>query len=159
MADRIGVHYTLTDASSEDTAWLETLRRNVYQELFFLTWGGWDEARHQRHFADFLEQRCISIISIDSSAVGIVQLFENEVGLEVGEIQIMPSHQNLGIGTRVLKDIILRSTRAKKDLRLSVGLKNQKARRLYERLGFVVEVVSETHYHMLRFPGQVSGEL
>lgn len=71
----------------------------------------------------------------------------------------MPTHQNLGIGTRVLKDIIWRSTRAKKDLRLSVGLKNQKARRLYERLGFVVETVSETHYHMVRRPAPVPREL
>ncbi len=159
MAERADVHYTLTDATSEDTAWLETLRRSVYQELFFLTWGGWDEARHQRHFAEFLELGCTSIISIDGSAVGIVQLFEHDDGLDRGEIQIMPTHQNLGIGTQVLKDIILRSARTQKDLRLSVGLKNQKARRLYERLGFVVEVVSETHYHMLRFPGPVSGEL
>jgi ribosomal protein S18 acetylase RimI-like enzyme len=159
MVDRAGVHYTLTDASSEDTPWLETLRRNVYQELFLLTWGGWDEARHQRHFAASLERHCISILSIDDTAVGMLQLFENDDGLEIGEIQIMPTRQNLGIGTQVLKDIILLGTQSRKDVRLRVGLQNGKARRLYERLGFVVEMVSQTHYHMVRFPVLQPSEL
>ena len=157
MGEPAGVHYTLTDASSEDTAWLETLRRIVYQELFLLTWGGWDEARHQRHFAACLEQRRISIISMDDSPVGMLQLFENDDGLEIGEIQIMPTHQNLGMGTQILKDIITQGTQAKKDLRLRVGLQNQKACRLYERLGFVVENVSPTHYHMVRSPAPAPG--
>jgi len=159
MNDRVGVHYKLTDATSADTPWLETPRRNVYQELFLLTWGGWDEARHQRHFTASLERHCISIVSIGNSAVGMLQLFENDDGLEIGEIQIMPTHQNLGIGTQVLKDIILLGTQSRKAVRLGVGLQNGKARRLYERLGFVVEITSETHYHMVRFPVPVAGEL
>ena len=159
MGNRVGNTYTLIEASPCDTAWLEALRRSVYQELFVLTWGGWDEARHQRHFATCLEQRCISIIHINQSPVGMLQLFENDAELDIGEIQILPTHQNLGIGTQILQDIIQRGALAKKDVRLRVGLQNLKARRLYERLAFVVESTSETHYHMVRFPAPIPGEL
>lgn len=44
--------YQLVLAVREDEAWLEQLRRAVYQELFLATWGGWDEARHLRHCAE-----------------------------------------------------------------------------------------------------------
>ena len=159
MSHRAGVHYTLTDASPADTTWLETLRRNVYQELFQLTWGGWDEARHQRHFAACLEQQGISIIHINQSPVGMLQLFEQEAELQIAEIQISPTQQNLGIGTQVLQDITARGDAANKDVRLRVGLQNLKACRLYERLGFVVENTSDTHYRMVRFPERGAGAL
>lgn len=160
--DRIGNDYTLTDASFEDTTWLEALRRSVYQELFLLTWGGWDETRHQRHFAACLEQGCISIIRIEQAAVGMLQLLENDSELEIGEIQILPTQQSRGIGTQVLQDIIRRSALANKDVRLGVGLQNLKARRLYERLGFVVESTSQTHYRMVliadKGPGAITSQ-
>ncbi len=157
MSNRSGVFYTLTDISLKDTAWLDTLRRDVYQELFQLTWGGWDEARHQRHFAACLEQGRISIIHVDQTPVGMLQLFENDAELEIAEIQVSLSQQNLGIGTQLLQDIIARGALARKEVRLRVGLHNLKARRLYERLGFVVELTSATHHHMVCRPGQFAG--
>ena len=37
------MQYRLIPAAPQDEAWLEALRRSVYQELFQATWGGWDE--------------------------------------------------------------------------------------------------------------------
>ncbi len=39
------MEYRLIGALASDEEWLERLRRDVYQELFQTTWGGWDEAR------------------------------------------------------------------------------------------------------------------
>src|SRR5436309_8232800 len=94
----------LVPASIEEKGWLEHLRRDVYQELFKATFGGWDEARHARQFAECWERGCISIIKVDGAPVGMIQLFEQPDAVEVGEIQIRPSHQSEGIGSRVLKD-------------------------------------------------------
>jgi len=95
MADR------LIPASSADKAWLEQLRRDVYQELFRATFGGWDEVRHARQFAECWERGQISIIEVDGNRVGMIQLFEDADAVEVGEIQIDPRHQNKGTGGRV----------------------------------------------------------
>jgi ribosomal protein S18 acetylase RimI-like enzyme len=141
--------HELIPASIADKAWLEGLRRDVYQELFEATFGGWDEARHARQFAQCWERGCISIIEVDGAGVGMIQLFEKTDAVEVGEIQIMPTRQNRGIGSRILQDIIDRAQKQGKKVILSVGLKNDRAFQLYQRLGFRTVAQSETHNHMV----------
>ena len=83
----------------------------------------------------------------------MVQLFDDVEGVEVGEIQIQPDHQNRGVGTRVLSDIIAEARQRGKRVRLKVGLKNDRAFRLYERVGFRRTAQTETHNHMESDPG------
>jgi ribosomal protein S18 acetylase RimI-like enzyme len=146
------VDYQLAPASASDEEWLETLRRGVYRELFEATWGGWDEARHNRHFTECMKLGCIWIIAVEGGRIGMVQLFDRGDAVEVGEIQIQRAAQRQGIGTRVLRDIIADAHRRKKRVVLSVGLENHKAFRLYERLGFQRVARSETHNHMACAP-------
>lgn len=40
--------YTLRPTNESDKAWLDQLRRLAYQDLFYATWGHWDETRHER---------------------------------------------------------------------------------------------------------------
>lgn len=142
------MRYRLTDASSEDEAWLEDLRRRVYADLFEATWDGWDEARHARQFSESMKRGHVSIIRVDGERVGMVQLLEEPDSVEVGEIQIDPGHQGRGIGTSVLLDVIVDARAGGRNVCLSVGLENQKAIKLYERLGFRTVGRSETHRHM-----------
>jgi ribosomal protein S18 acetylase RimI-like enzyme len=137
--------YQLVAALMEDQAWLERLRRDVYLELFVSTFGGWDEVRHARQFSECLSRGAISIIKIDDMRVGMIQVFDQPDGVEVGEIQIQPSHQNRGIGTRVLTDAITRGHQQGKKILLSVALKNERAYRLYQRLGFQKVAHNDTH--------------
>ena len=146
--------YRLVEASPADESWLENLRRRAYSDLFDATWGGWDEVRHSRQFSESMKRGHISIIEADGVRVGMVQLFDETNAVEIGEIQIDPSHQGRGIGTRVLLDVIADASAQGRGVRLSVGLKNQKAIRLYERLGFLSEGQSDTH-RLMRYEGTV----
>jgi len=137
--------YQLVPALMEDQAWLERLRRDVYLELFVATFGSWDEVRHARQFGECLTRGGISIIKIDDMRVGMIQVFDQPDGVEVGEIQIQPSHQNRGIGTLVLTDAIIRGHEQGKKILLSVALKNERAYRLYQRLGFQRVAHNDTH--------------
>jgi ribosomal protein S18 acetylase RimI-like enzyme len=134
-----------SSSTIKDEAWLEHLRRDVYQELFMATFGNWDNARHARQFSECLNRGGISIIEIDGARVGMIQLFDQSDAVEVGEIQIQPSHQKQGIGSRVLKDTIARSHEQRKKVLLSVALKNERAYQLYERLGFQKVANNDTH--------------
>ena len=140
--------YRLVPALDRDEAWLERLRREVYRELFDATFGGWDEVRHLRQFSECWKQGGISVVEVDGVPVGMIQLFGRPDGLEVGEIQILPGHQNLGIGSRVLRDVIAQCHEQRRKVLLSVALKNDRAYRLYERLGFKLVGSSDTHNHM-----------
>jgi len=139
----------LVPASIEDRAWLERLRRYVYQDLFKATFGKWDEARHARQFEACWERGGIWIINVNDMRVGMIQLFEQPDAVEVCEIQIQPSHQSQGIGSRILKNTIARAHKQQKRVLLSVALKNKRALQLYHRLGFQKAGQSETHNHMV----------
>lgn len=140
--------YQLTPATAEDGQWLDALRRAAYRGLFEATWGGWDEARHQRHLAASLQQGGIEIISVGGRRVGMLQLVLHADAIEVGEIQILPGEQGNGIGTAVLLDIIQQAHGRGAQVRLSTGLKNVRARQLYERLGFRLTATTDTHFHL-----------
>ena len=140
--------YRLVDASSEDAKWLDGLRRRAYADLFNATWGHWDEARHLRQFSESIAHGDISIIEVEGKRVGMIQTLDQSDAVEIAEIQIDPSHQNRGVGTSVVKGVISNASARGRDVRLRVGLMNQKAIKLYERLGFSSVGQSETHCHM-----------
>lgn len=149
------IKYRLIPATEQDRPWLERLRRAVYRDLFIATWGDWDEGRHVRQWAAAWDRGDISLIEVAGERVGTIQLFEHDDALEVGEIQIQPAHQNQGLGTRVLSDVIERARLQGQVVRLSTGLHNR-AVRLYERLGFRHVLRTETHFHLEWAPA-VSG--
>ena len=140
--------HSLRQATATDKTWLDELRRAVYADLFNATWGGWDEARHQRHFAATWQRGQIQLIEVDGQPVGMIQLLESVDCVEIGEIQILPGHQNRGLGTKLLLEVGDRATQQGRDVALSTGLMNADARRLYERLGFEETRRSDTHVFM-----------
>ena len=81
------------------------LPRAVYRDFWW-----WDEAPHDRQFDECWNRGGISIIEIDGARIGMIQLFDQPDPVEVGEIQIQPSYQKEGIGSRVLQDTLLTPT-------------------------------------------------
>ena len=114
----------------------------------FAVSGGWDEALHLRNCRECWEDGEISAIDIDGVRVGMIQLFEHVDAVEVGEIQVHPSYQGRGIGTRLLQDTIAQAHAQRKKVSLSTVLQNHRAIKLYQRLGFVHVAQTETHHHM-----------
>lgn len=153
------MEYFLRNSESKDRAWLESLRREAYRQLFDFTWGGWDEERHQRHFSAFLEGEHIQIIEVSNSPVGVLQIFESADEIEIGEIQILPSFQRKGLGKKVLNDVIMGAKNCSKNVILSTGLKNSGAFELYKKLGFKEIKRTETHIHMAYITNSLSESL
>jgi ribosomal protein S18 acetylase RimI-like enzyme len=137
--------HQLVEATPDDRMWLEQLRRSVYRDLFFATWGGWDEARHARHWLACWDRGGIFCVVIDGVRVGMIQLSESSDAVEVGEIQIDPAKQGRGIGSLLLRDIARKAHARGKKVTLATGLKNQRAFELYRRLGFDHVARTDTH--------------
>jgi ribosomal protein S18 acetylase RimI-like enzyme len=140
--------YQLRAATEKDQSWLDDLRRVVYFDLMVDTFGQFEEDRHQRHCEDCWDQGNIQIVQVERVSAGMLQVIEGNSSIELCEIQIDPAQQGRGIGTTLLLDLISQADKARKDLVLSVALKNLRARQLYERLGFVVTRCGDTHHHM-----------
>jgi ribosomal protein S18 acetylase RimI-like enzyme len=139
------MRYDLVPATDRDRQWLEQLRRSVYRDLFFATWGSWDEARHLRHCDECWARGSIYAVEIEQARVGMMQIFELPDAVEVGEIQIAPEYQNNGIGTCLLRDTIARARTERRKVVLSIGLQNHRAFQLYLQLGFRHTGQTDTH--------------
>ena len=71
------------------------------------------------------------------------------------QLFVVPERQGAGLGTQVLKDLLRRWEPTGKPIVLTV-LKNNPARRLYERLGFAVVGEVGVKFEMRRAHGVAS---
>ena len=133
---RMTRHINLHLAKAEDYEFalhlfLLTMRPYV-QEI-----GVWDEQQQRANFAAQWKREEARIISIDGKDVGWLQVAELPTEIRLQKFFVSPEYQRSGIGSEVLSNLlaIWRSTGKKIVLKV---LKNNPARRFYERLGFSV---------------------
>jgi len=93
------------------------------------------------------------IIQCNAVDVGLLKAYRSEGCWVVLQVQVLPDHQKQGIGSEAIKTILAIAKREKVIVRLAV-LKDNQARRLYERLGFVVNSETEIDYQMSCVPDQ-----
>ena len=86
------------------------------------------------------------IIEVDSEHAGIVGIIENEDSIIIGPLYLFKQHQSKGVGTKIISDIIIKSP--SKDIKLGVLKVNNRARKLYEKLGFEVYGEENSHWQM-----------
>ncbi len=117
---------------------------------------GWDEAWQAERFRNKFDASEKQIIQLDQQQVGCLSVIEENEGLFLAYIALMPDHQGRGIGTQLIKDVLRRGSMKGMPVRLRV-LRTNPARALYERLGFTTCETTETHHLMIAHPRVVKG--
>jgi ribosomal protein S18 acetylase RimI-like enzyme len=107
----------------------------------------WDDEKQQASFATLWELEEVRIVTLDGNDVGWLQLQESPTEVRLLQFFIAPDQQRNGIGTEVLRDLLADWQAMAKPIVLSV-LKNNPARRLYERSGFSVVGDTDVKYEM-----------
>jgi ribosomal protein S18 acetylase RimI-like enzyme len=92
----------------------------------------------------------VQVICVDSGDVGWLQATETPSEIILQQFFVTPEHQQAGIGTQVLRGLLESWMRTGKPLALTV-LKNNPARRLYERFGFSVVSEAGAKFEMRRY--------
>lgn len=126
------------------------LKRDALGPHIAAKWG-WDET-YQRavHAQGWSTKRFFRIVR-DGATIGTVAIDEAPDHVRVGEFYVSPQHQNKGIGSEVLRPILLEAD--ERDLRIRLEcLKWNPALAFYKRHGFVVTGESDIHYLMERAP-------
>ena len=85
-----------------------------------------------------------SNIVINNKVIGCLLLTDKDNGILLDEIYIEEEYRNKGIGTNIIKEVILSND----IIYLWVYKKNTHAISLYKRLGFVVIEETESRYYM-----------
>ena len=107
----------------------------------------WDEASQQRGIREALSDEDASILVAGDSDAGWLHVTETRRDIHLGHLYLAPQQRNQGLGTKFLRWMGERATRKDKTFTLEV-LKNNRARGLYERLGFRIIETSPLKYTM-----------
>jgi ribosomal protein S18 acetylase RimI-like enzyme len=138
----------LRSANPDDFNFLYQLKKKVLKEYISKTWG-WDEKWQKEYFIQNFKPDEIQIITISGKKIGCISILEEDLCFSLSLIELLPENQNKGIGTQLIKELILKANKCKKCVKLQVLKVNYNAQRLYKRLGFSIKEESETHLQMI----------
>jgi ribosomal protein S18 acetylase RimI-like enzyme len=116
------------------------------------TWG-WDEGWQAGHFREHFDVSVRQVIEYRGQAIGFLDVIEEEGRTLLASIRITPAFQRRGIGTSLIRDVLSGAASRRVPVVLRV-LRINPARSLYERLGFEIVGVSDTHYIMTAHPSR-----
>jgi len=137
---------TMHQAVQEDLEGLADLRALVlYDDLTRL--GRYDEVKVRERFRNSFDPSYTWIIKLEDSSVGCVSLKPTTEGALLEHFYIHPNAQGRKIGTEVLKMLLEQDEVRGKRVTLNV-LQGSRAKRLYERFGFVVDREDEVDVFM-----------
>ncbi len=86
--------------------------------------------------------------AVDGQVAGFLELRFHPDHIFLAIIELSPTIQRHGIGTQLIKEILLKATTLQQPVRLQVLKANTRARSLYERLGFIENDQTNTHFLM-----------
>lgn len=108
---------------------------------------GWNQAQQDQMYKNDFDHSFISIISSNGLDVGYLEINKTDTSIHICNLLILPLYQGKGIGTNILKDII-KSRDNGTVVELGVFKVNERAKNLYDRIGFEVVGETETHFMM-----------
>ncbi|MGI5425680.1 GNAT family N-acetyltransferase [Streptomyces sp. CA-179760] len=111
--------------------------------------GRYDAHRVRQRLRDGFAPQHSSVIEADGIFAGSVTLRPAEDGTWLEHFYLDPGLQGRGLGSSVLRTLLVRTDAAAEPVRLNV-LQGSPARRLYERHGFTVETQDPIDVFMVR---------
>ena len=141
------MEFARRQATAADRDWLWETKSRCLRGYIEQTYGPWDEDIQRARFDASFEPGEIQVISFGGRDAGFTALRREPKEVQLFNIMIAPEFQNRGLGTAVLRDLLAGARRRRIPVRLQV-MKVNPARRLYERLGFVVTEETATHFRM-----------
>lgn len=138
--------YELRPASEADFAFMQETKLTGLRRYVEAIWG-WNREDQEARFRAVFDVENSRIVTVAGEDAGFIVLYEERSELFLAGIYLTKSHRGKGIGAAVIRGILERARQDRKSVRLHV-LRPNPARRLYDRLGFVVTDESEAKFFM-----------
>jgi len=91
------------------------------------------------------------LVTKHGESIGLLSLDRRDDAIVVRHIELLPEHQNHGIGSALIRGVLDFGAAQKLPVRLRIAKQNP-ARSLYERLGFAVTAEDDRKYEMTATP-------
>jgi ribosomal protein S18 acetylase RimI-like enzyme len=138
----------LHQATKSDHNFCYLLKKATLKEHIAKIWD-WDEEWQKDYHSKHFKPEVLKIITKSSENIGCISIIEEEDQFFLSLIEILPQFQNQGIGTTLIRELLKEAKEKQKDLYLQVLISNDKAQRLYKRMGFKVKEKTDTHIKMV----------
>jgi ribosomal protein S18 acetylase RimI-like enzyme len=135
---------TFRSATESDADFMRALRLATMRDVVLRHRPWCEEEQDQRVLVHF---DCARIIQADGSDIGLLKVVREHDHVDLIQIQLLPSFQGLGIGTKVIRDLQEECGAAGVSIVLDVYASNR-ALKLYTRLGFEIIEHLEHSYTM-----------
>jgi GNAT superfamily N-acetyltransferase len=122
---------------------VETTMRGYVEQI----WGSFSEEYNRKNVDELIAAGMYSVIECEGGNIGALAVERYPTHIQLTQMYILPSHQNRGIGTSLIRKLALEAKESRRPLRLRV-LSVNPARRLYEREGFRVTSVTPERVFM-----------
>ncbi len=140
--------FRLRTATRNDREFCWWLLQQTMKPYIAATWG-WNDAEQLTRFEAEFDPASRQIVEFDGRAIGVLHANYGSDPVRVLNLQICPAFQGRGIGTRVIREVILRANGRAVWLQV---LKDNPAKAFYERHGFRVSKENATHREMILEP-------
>jgi ribosomal protein S18 acetylase RimI-like enzyme len=109
-------------------------------------------AAQSAHYAKHYAGASFQLVLVDGEPAGRLIVARREGAIRIVDIALMPAHRRRGIGTGLLRPLLEEGDATGAVVSIHVERSNP-ARRLYERLGFLVVAGEGAYLRMERPPG------
>jgi ribosomal protein S18 acetylase RimI-like enzyme len=138
------VEVELRPATEADRERLRTIHHAAYHDLVERIFGPWQEDRQDRYFDAAWQRTPHDCVFVDGELAGFCSTRRADDEIEVDELVIAPQFQGRGVGSTLLRKVLDEALAKRVPVKLRTAHQNR-ADRLYERLGFVEVGTTETH--------------
>lgn len=138
---------SLRPANPDDKEFCRRVHRLAYRDVVVRQFGQWDDTLQDGFFEREWASLSLQVIEFDGEAVGCFSRDVRPEGISIDQIELLPQFQGRGIGTELLVQQLDEAKQLGLPVRLQVLLENR-ARSLYEKLGFTICGKTATHYVM-----------
>lgn len=146
---QMSTEYSLRRVEDGEIEWLYELNEESYREVVVRQFGSWDEKFQRDWFhRKWRNERPAKIVTTGNERIGVVVLERRESHDWLDEILIRTDYRGQGIGTSLMMQFIADARIRNRRLRLRVLHENHRAKRFYERLGFVTLETLRHHFLM-----------
>jgi GNAT superfamily N-acetyltransferase len=138
---------TRRPATDADTEFAQKVHHTAYHDVIVRQFGTFNEKMQDHFFFESWKPETHEIIISDGKDAGFYSIVHLPDHIFVHELVLLPEFQGQGIGSRLLKEVLLEAKTKHLPVRLEV-LKKNIAHNLYLRFGFKDTGENETHIQM-----------
>lgn len=139
---------TVRPAAEQDMEFAYHAKRGALGPFIESRWGWHEDYQRAIHESNWREKPW-SLICLDGEPVGTVSVDRRATTVRLGEFYILPARQRRGIGSQVLRQILLECDRDDRDCELFL-LRGSQAAEFFRRCDFRVSGNDDRHVRMIR---------